>query len=300
MKHRRKNTVCVGIGMTSDQEIPYLVLEHSIKSNNGKLCDITIVRLDELNDKRLKTKQGEQRTPFSLQRFLLAQHVLSENYEYGIYLDSDMLVLSDISALVDYVHASLFEIETVKVEEYWHRKSQTSVMVMSKIGARMLADAFDAYMKDELNYDQLLYLQNLDYGRSIPSHWNSLEYFDANTKLIHWTDVDTQPWLKKGNPNAGVWYSALYELSKMQPGVTDALRKHIHYGNVLPSLEEIILFSPSITSFSLKTQVLDIFFIPPPRIRSIKNRKIRKVLGPIFVIYRTLQFFLKKGQLNVR
>lgn len=292
--------LCIGVGMTDDQELSYLVLEHSIKRylSDDKLVDI--IRLSTLEAPDLKLKRKEQRTPFSLQRFLLARQVVSSNYDFGLYLDSDMLLLSDVSKIVDYMNSSKYEIETVNVEQDWKRRAQTSVMVMTRTGAQQLESQLNLYINDKISYDELMYLQKIEFGRSIPAKWNSLEFLDSDTKLIHWTDVDTQPWLSKGNPNAGVWYSGLHHFLSHNRSHEKELLKQIELGNVLPSLREIADYSPSISRFQPVNAFKDLFFIPPPRIRKIKNRKLRKILGPIFYLLRFVQYVRKGGQINVR
>lgn len=50
------------------------------------------------------------------------------------------------------------------------------------------------YTYEELMYEMCILPEN-EVGYTVPFEWNSLEYFDQNTRLIHYTDMGTQPWV---------------------------------------------------------------------------------------------------------
>ena len=47
-------------------------------------------------------------------------------------------------------------------------------------------------------------------GELDPS-WNSFDQADAGTKLIHYTNLSTQPWKHSGHPFGKLWFSYLNE-----------------------------------------------------------------------------------------
>ena len=295
-----KIRACIGIGVTGGQLLSFKVLEHSIRKTASDNVILDIIQLSRLVDSRFHENQLMQRTPFSLQRFLLAEHVCSNDYDYGIYLDSDMLLLGDISGLIIEFNRSNQNIETVSVKSEWNRREQTSVLVFDRGGASTLSDCFKKFCDGLISYDELMYLKNIEYGRGISWNWNSLEYLTSDTKLIHWTDVDTQPWLKKGNPNSGIWYSSLYDFINTTDDGLSILEQEVKLGHVLPSLLFLNVSGPSVTGTPLKYSLLDLFFIPPPRFQRIHSRFIRRALGPLFACYRWAHLAIRNGQINVR
>ena len=293
-------SIIVGIGMTKDQVLSFEVLKHSILRYQRSDLKLTVIPLDEIGNDKIQKQGVFQKTPFSLQRFYLASELLIlSHHNYGIYLDSDMLVLDDLVEILDGFELNNKSIQTVQVKPEWNRRPQSSVMVFNRAGAQALSDSFDQYLDNHISYDELIYLKTVKYGRDIPWFWNCLEYMSGESKLIHWTDVDTQPWLQKGNPNSSVWYSALFQYLQE----TDAhklLEREVAYGNVLPSLIYVQRSGPSITKFPVSFLFKDLFFIPPPRLKRLKGRVFRKLVGPAFFVLRGAQSLLRNGQINVR
>jgi hypothetical protein len=76
-----------------------------------------------------------------------------------------------------------------------------------------------------------------DVRAGIPTDWNSLEeYVPGRTRLLHYTDTNTQPWVSRRNRNGGLWMQAL--CAALADGfVTDAdIQEAANLGNVRPSL----------------------------------------------------------------
>jgi hypothetical protein len=72
---------------------------------------------------------------------------------------------------------------------------------------------------------------------SISCTWNSLEYFERDkTGLLHYTDMNKQPWVSTKNPLAYIWVKALKDA--IDDGFIDErlLDEHRKLGWVRPSL----------------------------------------------------------------
>ena len=54
-------------------------------------------------------------------------------------------------------------------------------------------------------YD-LCILKEEEIKYAVPFEWNSLEHYDENTCLIHYTDMATQPWVSWRNRYGYLWF----------------------------------------------------------------------------------------------
>lgn len=293
------SSLIVGIGCETAQELPAEVLAFSIMRHAGS--PLEVVKLHEIGhygdaDRALLKKQ---RTPFSLQRFLLARLLIERDVDIAIYLDSDMLVLRPIQELVVRFIDAGEDVATVASLPEWRRQPQSSVMVMNRAGAARLSQSFDRYLDASLSYDELLYLKTVGPVSSLPHRWNSLEYLDETTALIHYTDMDTQPWLWDGNPNAGIWYAYLWRYAQTPAGRA-LLEREISRRHVRPALFEVVDRGPSMSAFSSIAHLRDMLFVPPHRFRRVKYHGLRSALAPLLRAAIGAQFMLSNGQPNVR
>jgi hypothetical protein len=274
--------IYIGIGATQAQKIPFEVLKYSIFKNTaldaGAYCVLNLGELT-IEEKTFPTKQvyeaycrkvGQQHTPFSFQRFLFALY-FSESArpeDLFLYLDSDMLVLSDINSL----NGELTDGQTVKsasVESLWGRRPQNSVCLSNHAGIGEISGDFCKFVLEELSYEEVFY-KTYD-GSLLSSNWNSLEYLDTTTKLIHYTDMDTQPWLRGGNANAGIWYSYLKSWGNSDNRNMELLVQHCSEKNIRPGLEEIAKSRVNWPSESAKASLIDFFYVPPHRLQGLRK-----------------------------
>jgi hypothetical protein len=70
----------------------------------------------------------------------------------------------------------------------------------------------------------------------IPARWNCLEAFDADTALLHYTDMPTQPWLSTVNPLGYLWTRALINAITTGFLTRAEVVREIAAGHVRPSL----------------------------------------------------------------
>ena len=72
---------------------------------------------------------------------------------------------------------------------------------------------------------------------AIPYVWNSLELYEPDrTRLLHYTDMDFQPWLSNKNKLAPVWVRALNEALRDGFISFDEVRREVQAGHVRPGL----------------------------------------------------------------
>lgn len=290
--------VLIGIGCDPVQELPAAVLAFSILKNAHMPVDIEyLYRVEAVGvEPRLLNMQ---RTAFSLQRFLLARVMLERNYDIAIYLDSDMLVLRPINELVSAFKSTGKDIATVESRSEWRRQRQSSVMIMDRLGAERLSASFTNFIEEKINYDALIYLHTVGEIGLVDSRWNGLEYLDQDMALLHYTDMDRQPWLRHGNPNSGIWYANLWHFTLEASGMA-MLEREAAARHVRPALVEMMRMGPSISARSNAAIMADLFFVPPHRFKRIRNRMLRLIAAPLLNFVAALQSFANNGDINVR
>ena len=290
-------SLIVGIGSEREQYLPSLVLKFTILKNAQRELDIRTLD-NAINTSSYKTAMQSRsgKTPFSLQRFLLAELLLSSNHEQAIYLDSDMLVFDDVTKLCLEFQKSGNDLATVKVDPIWNRKPQSSVLLMNRNGAKLLLERFVDYLENNISYDDLMYFENISGWASIGHTWNCLEYYDQNTQLLHFTDMDTQPWLKTTNKFCGIWEIALLNLLD-EPEVKTEFFRSIEKGFVRPSLRQLPT-TPYRHYSNFNLLLKDYFWVPPHRYKRIKNPAIRKLIAPLYHINWHIKIYRNSGLVN--
>ena len=103
---------------------------------------------------------------------------------------------------------------------------------------------------DEGQYDyrnlmcDLCVLKSDEIGENLDPMWNCLEHFEAGrTKLLHFTDMDMQPWRHQHNPLKSIWrsyYRAAVEAGAVDPALVE---KGIANGWLLPDLADDLRYA---------------------------------------------------------
>ena len=122
-------------------------------------------------------------TGFTNHRFLVPE--LCGHEGYAIYLDVDMLVLGDIEELWNYKTPGKWcttpmrdDVSVIDCSAFpWMTEATAKVLHKNQIRAKI---------PDHEN---------------IPEVWNHCDKWQPDTKLIHYTDLDTQPWVFNNHPN---------------------------------------------------------------------------------------------------
>ena len=270
--------------------MPAEVLRHSIYARTQ--LQLSYVDLSMI----LKETPSKGKTPFSLQRFLFAEAIANEDFDVAIYLDSDMCVFSDIADLViNFTHLNV-PVATCAAPKQFLRRAQSSVLIFNTDGARLLRDRLFEYQKKNLSYERLLYLDDLEGWGRISKDWNCLEYFDANSRLIHWTDMDSQPWLRDDNYLGGLWVHALRDWCDFDEDNHKSMLLDIKAGFLRPSLIQAIR-APFGSHVSFYFRLRDLFFLPPHRFSKIP-RPLRVLFLPFFKLTINMRFFFNGGKVN--
>jgi len=248
------------VGADRSQALAIPVLEYSIKRHTT--AKVEVIPMLDLPVPQSKDPRNGQRTGFSFSRFCIPK--LAGYRGKAIYMDADMLVFSDIRELwgIPFDGAKIVIQKEVKFEEVStqkagapsKRKKQCAVMLLDcdrldweieKIVADMDAGK---YNYEELMYDMCL-LSEGDVKYGVPFEWNSLEHWDSETRLIHYTDVYTQPWTAVGNRFGDLWFHEVRLMLREGKLAPSDLQREIDLGYFRPSLARDIKYRHRLPSF---------------------------------------------------
>ncbi len=210
--------VRVFVGTDRSQLLAVKVLEHSLKRHST--LPIEVYPMLDLPIKQPQDPRNWQRTGFSFSRFCIPK--LAGYSGKAIYLDADMLVFQDVAKLWNIPFAGakvIIQDELPEKHQKTNRKQgapekrikQCSVMLLdcSRLDwdIEQIIDDLDQqkYNYEQLMYDLCILDENQDIKYGVPFEWNSLEYYDCDTCLIHYTDMATQPWVSCHNRYGYLW-----------------------------------------------------------------------------------------------
>ena len=236
----------VFVGADRSQLLAVSVLEHSIRRHTlrpVRVCPLIDLDLPEPKDIR----QGS-RTNFSFARFAIPE--LRRYSGKGLYLDADMLVFRDIGELWDipFDGGSVIVQEELPDHAVTHDKAgaparrvkQCSVMLIDCARARWNVVEIIAGLDGRYTYEQLMHelciVPESEVRYGVPFAWNSLEHFDDDTRLIHYTDMDTQPWVSAINRNGRLWHAEVRLMLETGALGWSDLQTEIQAGYFRPSL----------------------------------------------------------------
>lgn len=228
--------VRVFVAGTRAEWLPMRVLEFSIRETSGLPVQFAAIHTFNRAIPMPVLLANRPRTPFSFQRFLIPE--LCGFAGRAIYLDADMQVFVDIGRLWqrDFNGCSL---QTVREGERG-RRGQFSVMLLDCRALGWNVDHIVAELDaGRLDYAGLMYEMRVAprVGFDVPPEWNSLEHFEAGqTCLLHYTDMNTQPWISTVNPLGHLWVSCLRRALAAGFITRDELEREVRDGHVRPSL----------------------------------------------------------------
>ena len=191
------------VGFDSREPIAFHVLCHSILARSSRPVTITPLVLGHLKDSYTRQRGPTESTEFSMTRFLVPY--LSDYHGYSLFMDCDMLCLTDINEMMQYVEADPWKDVWVCQHDYtpkdtvkflgqpqtvYARKNWSSVMLFNchnQASRRLTPDYVNKATGLELHR-----LHWCDDGRigKLPLEWNHLvgEYeHAANAKILHYT-----------------------------------------------------------------------------------------------------------------
>ena len=232
-----ESPVRVYVAATEGQMLAVGVLAYSIRKYASLSVRIFPLHQSGIDIPIPRAVSNRGRTPFSFQRFLIPE---CAGYQgRAIYMDSDMQVFKDIRQLwaLPFEGADLL---AVAGDPALGRASQFSVMLLDCAALdwniRDIVRRLDA---GGLSYEDLMF--HMVVGQKIradvPRTWNSLEnYKQGETALIHYTDMETQPWVSTRNPWGYVWVRDLIEAVESGYISLAEIRENVRKKYVRPSL----------------------------------------------------------------
>ena len=227
----------VYVASTEAQMLAVKVLEYSIQKHASMSVEIIPLHLNQIDISLPKNKTNWPRTPFSFQRFLIPE--LQQHTSRAIYLDSDMQVFRDIKGLwvMPFNGAQILTVRNADASE---RQPQFSVMLLDCANLQWSIKEIVSHLDSNyLTYEKLMYEMAVAdrVDAVIEAGWNSLEYFDIDkTSLLHYTDMNIQPWISKDNPLGYLWFRDLFEAIDSNFITVEFIKEHITLGYVRPSL----------------------------------------------------------------
>lgn len=212
--------VRVYVGSDRSQLLAVKVLEHSIKRHTN--LEVEVYPMLDLPIRKPQDPRNWQRTGFSFSRFCIPQ--LAGYSGKAIYMDADMLVFQDIASLwnIPFDGAKVIIQADLPQQHRQTKNKKGAPKQRIKQCAVMLLDCgrlnwdieeiiedldSQKYDYEQLMYDLCILNEDTDIKYDIPFEWNSLEYYDKDTCLIHYTDMATQPWVSCNNKYDYLWFN---------------------------------------------------------------------------------------------
>ena len=141
----------------------------------------------------------------------------------AFYLDSDMQVFGDMADLLEIPFDDCNVIACSGMDKYEHWKGSEYAFLMLDCenidwNLDTIVDSLDS---GEMNYEELMFdFKMAKVKHAIPPEWNSLDTYEQDiTKLLHYTDMNRQPWRFPNHPHKDIWQSGL--LDSLNSGVLD-------------------------------------------------------------------------------
>ena len=237
----------VYVGADRSQQLAIDVLEYSIKRHTT--AQVQVIPMLDLPVPTPADPRNGQRTGFSFSRFCIPK--LAGYRGKAVYMDADMLVMRDIRELwnISFDGCSVIvqkevkheDTTTAKVGAPKKRKKQCAVMLLDCDRLDWDIESIVAGMDEgRYDYEGLMYdlciLPEHEVKYGVPFEWNSLEYWDADTRLVHYTDVYTQPWTACGNPFGHLWFAEVRRMLADGALTWETLQREIDLGYFRPSL----------------------------------------------------------------
>jgi len=233
------------IGYDDNESLAYHVLAHSIMRRASQPVSITPIRRSNLRSLFWRKRDKSESTDFSLSRFVVPASC--DFFGHGIFMDSDMLCLTDIaelwnkrspSAAIHCVKHDYTPSSNIKmlgaIQQPYPCKNWSSLMLMNFGRCRKLTTEYvNIAPPSELHQFKWLGNQTI---KELPKEWNWLvgEYENTclNPKIVHWTLGG--PWWAqyKNAPFANLWHAELSNMmdesasAKLSSEAQNAAQRH--------------------------------------------------------------------------
>ncbi len=191
----------VFIGFDPKEAIAYNVLAYSLEVNASEPVAITPIMLKQLSNIHTRTRNNLSSTEFSFTRFLVP--FLCDFDGWAIFMDCDMLVLSDIAKLWE-LRDEKYAVQVVKHDHQpanttkflnqpqtrYEKKNWSSVMLMNCAKCKSLTPQY-VNEASGLELHQFKWLKNDELIGEIPHSWNHLVGYDQysdEVDNVHFTE----------------------------------------------------------------------------------------------------------------
>lgn len=236
----------VFVGTDESQIVAARVLEHSIRKFASR--PVEFVPMLNMKVPLPLHEENRPRTGFSFCRFLIPQLC---NYQgRALYLDADMQVFADLAELFDIPfgpHKVLCTNQPGRPDAWKHGaffKPGRQLSVMMLDCSRLpwnIQDIVGGLDSGKYTYSQLMsdlcIVDANEIADRLPPEWNCLEHYEpAQSKLVHYTVVPTQPWKNDDNPLRSVWTSAFREAVSAGAVPYSEIENGMAAGHLKPSL----------------------------------------------------------------
>lgn len=199
------------IGTDPSQMIAARVFEFSVRRH--ATMPVVFDTMDRVTWPFPRDAKNQPRTNFSFHRFAIPE--LAGHRGRGAYVDADMLVFRDIREFweIPFNGATVLYAPSANPK----RPKQFSVMLMDCARLRWdVAAIIEGMDAGRYDYDQLVgdlcIEPDADVQARIPPEWNSLDlYFPGKTGLLHYTHMETQPWVYSRHVHGDLWVAALQD-----------------------------------------------------------------------------------------
>lgn len=236
------DVIKIFVGADRSQLLAFKVLEHSIKRNTSQ--QVKCRAIDNSMMPECKSKTNLPYTNFSFARFGIPSFAGYQGK--AIYLDADMLVLADIADLwsLDFAGAKILTLEQPREDlqqKQSKKRKQTAVMMLD-------CEALKDWVPEEIignlgkKYDRTK-LMSLDIfpqrkiKEIIPTVWNCMDWYEEGvSKLVHYTKIETQPWVYPKHPCGNLWLNELRLMLKDGKIEESFIRQEVALGYIRPSI----------------------------------------------------------------
>jgi lipopolysaccharide biosynthesis glycosyltransferase len=218
MSQTEKVRVFIGSGEASLLERKTLI--HSLRKHTRRELDIYVFNGTHNSVERnsddpflapmsLKVKYRNV-TEFSNYRFLIPQ--ICGHQGRAIFLDSDMVCLRDIGELFDTPMNGcdfLAKGEAYQGSDRWGLSVMLIDCAKARFNLEQIFGEIDQGLYSRTDFHQMTpkFLAHHPYRvGALDPRWNSFDYYDADTRLIHYTNLVTQPWKFPGHPYGELWF----------------------------------------------------------------------------------------------
>lgn len=228
MNGNQKPVVFIGSGEASRLERK--VLMHSLRKNTRQALDIRVFNGTHNSVEAdgqapfaapmpLSVKY-QNVTEFSNYRFIIPE--LCSHSGRAIWLDSDMICLGDVS---DLFHMPMGDADFLaKAEAYGASETRQWGLSVALFDCTRcgfdVAKYFDEIGQGLYSYGDLHQMTSNFLQRhafrigALDPKWNEFDRHDADTKLIHYTNLYMQPWKYRSHPYGDLWFRYFEEAYK--------------------------------------------------------------------------------------